>query len=141
MGKKTEEFLDKVDKDAVKGEDILLFVGAIQELSEENEDVKDLLEEMNEEGEDIELNFEITDAPYTASIAIAAGKIEAKETLLEAPILTIRMDQKTAIDILSQKASMMKAYQEGNIQIEGDLMQVAGLAILLNVLGDELGVM
>ncbi|MHA1819688.1 MAG: alkyl sulfatase C-terminal domain-containing protein [Promethearchaeota archaeon] len=136
---KKEEFLEKVESDTLKGDDILLLLDVFEEMSKENEDVIELLEDLKDEGENIVLNFIIED--INATLIINDGKLVTKHELSPNPTLTIKMDKNTALKVLSGKLSMMDAYKEGKIVTEGELIKVAALGILLNIIGDELGIL
>ena len=71
---KVEELKSKIEKKDVSGKDIMLFLEAIQEISQDSEDIQDLLEDMKEEEEVIHLNLILTDLNnLTASLSIVDG--------------------------------------------------------------------
>jgi hypothetical protein len=138
MSKKIE-FLAKVKSNTLKGEDLLLLLEVMEEIALENEDVQDLLLDLKEADEIIKLNFNI--GRFKAALIIENAILKTQRGLISDPVITIAMDEPTALEILKGKLSMQKAYAEGLIKAEGALIRAAALGILLNIVGDELGVL
>lgn len=135
---KKDEFLAKANSGQLQGKDILLLLDVMQELADTNDDVKELLNDLKEENEPIKINFIV--GPYQGCLSIVNGIFIAKRGLLDDPLVTIHADEQTARGILTRKIGMQKAYKEGKLKAEGNLMKLTSLAILLNILGDEIGV-
>jgi putative sterol carrier protein len=140
MGAKSE-FLEKVNSKRIEGKDILLFIQAVQEIADTNEDVKDMLADMKEEGENFKLNFILPDTGRTASLLIEDGRLVASKNLLEDPMIIVNMSEPVALEILKGSLGIAQAFQSGQIKAEGQLMKAAALGMLLNIAGDELGVL
>jgi alkyl sulfatase BDS1-like metallo-beta-lactamase superfamily hydrolase len=135
---KKDEFLAKANSGQLQGRDILLLLDVMQELAETNDDVKELLNDLKEENEPITINF-IVDQ-YRGCLSIVNGVFTAKRGLLDKALVTIHTDEPTARGILTRKIGIMNAYKGGKLKAEGSLMKLTSLAILLNILGDEIGV-
>jgi putative sterol carrier protein len=140
MGPK-QEFVDKVEAGQIEGKDILLFVEAIQELSDTNEDIQELLEDLKDEGEDFLLNFILPDTGRTASLSIVDGVLKASKELIKNPMIVINMPEPIALGILKGEMGILTAFKNGDITAEGELTKAAALGLLLNMAGDELGVL
>ncbi|MHA1341434.1 MAG: alkyl sulfatase C-terminal domain-containing protein [Promethearchaeota archaeon] len=139
---KKEEFLNKVKQGTLKGRDLLIFVDAVQELADENEDVQELLEDLKEENENITLNFIVEDINISAAMIIKNGILKTQHSVAENPDVVIKIPKEsTAQQILEGKLSMLDAYKKGEIKAEGELSKAMGLGILMNIIGDELGVL
>ena len=135
------EFRVKLEEKTIEGKDILLFANALQELATENEDIAELLADMAEEEENFRLNFILSDTKRQASVLIENGTLVASKNLLSDPTLVIEMEETTGIQILQGQLGIMQAYQQGKINAEGNLAKAAALGMLLNLAGDELGVL
>ena len=134
---KKQEFLDKVKNGTISAQDLFLMLDVMEELSANNADIKELLEDLKDE-DDIIINFKVNDKE--AAFMIIKGKLSVQRGLHPNPTVKITMDKPTALGILTHKISMMGAYKEGKIIAEGKLIKLAGLAILMNIVGDELGI-
>ena len=140
MGAK-QEFIDKVAAKTIEGKDILLFVSAIQEMADTNEDIQELLEDFKDEGENFRINFELPDTKRTASLLIEDGVLSAAKALLTEPMITVKMNEDVALGILKGTTGILQAYRENKLVAEGQLGKAAALGLLLNMAGDELGVL
>lgn len=138
---KVEELKSKIEKKDVSGKDIMLFLEAIQEISQDSEDIQDLLEDMKEEEEVIHLNLILTDLNnLTASLSIVDGVISIANEKSEPSTLDIITVEETAIKILCAELGIGKAYSEGLIQAKGNFTKVLGLAIILEKVSEELNI-
>jgi alkyl sulfatase BDS1-like metallo-beta-lactamase superfamily hydrolase len=140
MGAK-QEFLKKVKAGTIAGKDIILFISAIQEVADDNNDLKEMLQDMKEEGESFKLNFLLPDTKRTASLKVEDGHLTASKSLLSDPQITVFMNEPVAIEILKGKIGVVEAFRQGKIKAEGQLSKAAALGFLLNIAGDELGVL
>jgi len=138
---KKEEYLKKINSGNITGRDLLLFVDAVQELADSNDEVKELLQDIKDENQKIIVNFMINNRNICASLIIEDGIFKTKHELSENPDLTIKIaDEDTARNILLGKISITDAYKNGKITGEGNISKVLGLGILLNLISNEFNV-
>ena len=135
---KLEEFKEKVENDTVEGRDLFLCLEAIQEISETNPDIQDLLNDLKEENTNIVVNIIVDE--YMGALIVEDGVLIIEEALAADPTATVQMEKQTAKDILRKDSTMQKAYSEKKISLEGELSKAAALLMLLNICGDELGI-
>ena len=135
---KLEEFKEKVENDTVEGRDLFLCLEAIQEISETNPDIQDLLNDLKEENTNIVVNIIVDE--YMGALIVEDGVLIIEEALAADPTATVQMEEQTAKDILRKDSTMQKAYSEKKISLEGELSKAAALLMLLNICGDELGI-
>lgn len=139
---KKEELMKKITSGSVKGRDILLFVDAVGEVGNINEEAVSLLNDLKEENENITLNFELPEANLVAALIIKDGVLSTPHELAPNPDLTITIhSEETAEKIIMGKLGMLEAYRQGKVSAKGNLAKVLALGILLNVVGDEFGVL
>lgn len=139
---KKEELMNKIASGSVKGRDILLFVDAVGEVGNINEEAVSLLNDLKEENENIILNFELPEINLVAALVIKEGVLSTPHELMPNPDLTITIhNEETAEKIIMGKLGMLDAYRQGKISAKGNLAKVLALGILLNVVGDEFGIL
>lgn len=139
---KKEELIKKISSGSVKGRDILLFVDAVGEVGNINEEAVSLLNDLKEENENIILNFELPEINLVAALVIKEGVLSTPHELMPNPDLTITIhNEETAEKIIMGKLGMLDAYRQGKISAKGNLAKVLALGILLNVVGDEFGIL
>ncbi len=120
--------------------DIGLFLDAVKEVVDNNEDIQALLQDMKEEGETFRINFELTSEPYwTACIEIADGKFETGWRCLEDPTIRVMASKEVLMGLLKNELPPLKAYSEGLITVEGQLIKAAALGMIVTALGETLG--
>jgi alkyl sulfatase BDS1-like metallo-beta-lactamase superfamily hydrolase len=135
---KLEEFKEKIDNDTVEGRDLILCLEAIQEISESNSDILDLLNDLKEEGSNIYINILVDEIP--AALIVEDGLLRIQEELVDEPTVTVRLSEDTAKEILRRQTNMQKAFTDKKVQLEGELTKAAALLLLINICGDELGI-
>ena len=136
---KKEEFLKKVEAGNLTGDDILLLLDVWSEFGLENEEVIELLEDLDEEDEKITINFIVEELRGT--VKIEGKKLITKHELGEKPDITVKMSKDVAKEIISGKLAILDGYKQEKLKAEGQIIKAAGLAILLNIMGDELGIL
>jgi alkyl sulfatase BDS1-like metallo-beta-lactamase superfamily hydrolase len=136
---KKQEYLDKVGTNALKGEDIIFLIEVLDEMSKENKDILEILADLKEAGENFLLNFEI--GTHKAFLEIQEGIVSTGKYLRENPIVTIIMNEDAALELLLGKNSMANLYKEKRINFQGNIMKVAALSLMWNIVMDELGIM
>lgn len=142
MKSKIEAFrnLYKSGSFQVKDEDIELFLEAVKECVNKDDDIQGLMQDMKDEGEVFRINLELTSPPFwTACIQIEDGKFETGWRKLDNPTLRIMADKEVLMGVVTNKASMLKAYSDGKIKIEGQLMKAAPLGMIISKVGEQLG--
>jgi alkyl sulfatase BDS1-like metallo-beta-lactamase superfamily hydrolase len=139
---KKEIFLKKIASGTIRGRDLLLFVDAVGEVGNINEGALSLLADLKEEHENLTLNFELPEVKLVASLIIKDGVLTTPHKLAPKPDVTITiLSEDTAQKIILGQLGMLEAYKQGKILAKGNLAKVLALGILLNVVGDEFGVL
>ena len=83
---KLEEFKEKVENDTVEGRDLFLCLEAIQEISETNPDIQDLLNDLKEENTNIVVNIIVDE--YMGALIVEDGVLIIEEALAADPTAT-----------------------------------------------------
>ncbi|MHA1792574.1 MAG: SCP2 sterol-binding domain-containing protein [Promethearchaeota archaeon] len=133
-----EMIKEKIENNALTGDDLPSVLDAIVAIVKNNEDTRELLQDMAEEGEDVLIRFDIgNDSQHC--IAIEGGDIMHLEKTSKVPTVTIITDKETAVDIISGKVDPAAAYSASKLSFSGNLGKAMSLVLILNVVGDELG--
>ncbi len=130
---------EKITKGTLKGKDLPSVLDAIVEIVNTNKDSKELLADMAEEGDKIRINF-IIPKVGDRCLAIEDGKAIHLPCKHDNPTVTITTDADTAVGILSGKVDAIAAYGEKKLKLEGNLAKAAALILILQVVGDVLGI-
>ena len=136
---KKQAYLDKVAANELKGKDIIFIIEVLEELSQTNDDIKEILADLNDAGENFKINFNV--GIHRAFLVIENGNVTTGKTLIEDPVVTIKMDEDDALMLLLGKTTLMDMYKKQKLKLEGKVMKVAGLALMLNIAMDELGIL
>jgi alkyl sulfatase BDS1-like metallo-beta-lactamase superfamily hydrolase len=136
---KKQVYLNKVDANELMGKDIIFVIEVLEELSQTNDDIKEILTDLNEAGENFKINFIVGN--HRAFLNIENGILTTGKILIDDPVVTVKMEEEDALNLLLGKTTLMNMYKEQKLKIEGNLMKVAGLALMLNIAMDELGIM
>ncbi len=88
---KLEEFKEKVENDTVEGRDLFLCLEAIQEISETNPDIQDLLNDLKEENTNIVVNIIVDE--YMGALIVEDGVLIIEEALAADPTATVQMEE------------------------------------------------
>jgi hypothetical protein len=124
----------------INDHDVKLFLDALKEAVDGNADIQDLLQDMKEEGAVFRINFELTSEPYWAAwIRIEEGKFETGWFTLDDPTLRVMASKEVLVGLLKNEIPAMKAYSEGLVQIEGELVKAAPLGMIVSALGETMG--
>lgn len=130
-----------IESKTIEGADLLLFLDAIQEISENNEDIQSLLEDMKEEGETIILNISITDMnDIVGSLSLIDGKIISKHERTEPSTLDLFISEEGVKKILRTELTIGQAYSQGLLKAKGNYTKILGLAIILEKITEELNI-
>ena len=131
----------KIEAKEIEGEDLFLFLEAIQEISETSEDIQLLLEDMKEEGETIRLNISITDRDnLIGSLSLIDGKIIAKRERCEPSTLDLFITEEGVKKILSTELTIGQAYSQGLLKAKGNYTKILSLVIILEKITEELNI-
>ena len=101
---------------AAKPEDMLKVFGFIKEISTENEDLKEELEDM-----DIAIQMVITDADKKYWLSVKEGLLDFGEGDVENPSFTMSSTLEVGSGILMGEVDATSAYMAGDITVEGNL--------------------
>jgi len=101
---------------AAKPEDMLKVFGFIKEISTENEDLKEELEDM-----DIAIQMAITDADKKYWLSVKEGLLDFGEGDVENPSFTMSSTLEVGAGILMGEVDATSAYMAGDITVEGNL--------------------
>ncbi|MHA1683482.1 MAG: SCP2 sterol-binding domain-containing protein [Promethearchaeota archaeon] len=133
-----DEVKKRIKEGNLEGDDLPMILDAIVEIANTNEDIKELAEDMAEEGDDVWVNFTIPGVGGHC-LEIKGGKVTHLNALVDEPTVNITTDKDTAVGVISGKIDAMEAFAAGKLKLGGNLMKASGLVLLLNVVGDELG--
>lgn len=136
---KKQIYLEKVEANKLQGEDIIFVVEVMEELSHINNDIKEILLDLTDANENFKINFIV--GSHRAFLKIENGNLTTGKKLIDDPVVTIKMEENDALDMLLGKTTLMNMYKDHKLKVEGNLMKVAGLALMLNIVMDELGIM
>jgi len=110
----------KVAQDAgassAKPDDMMKVFKFIKEVSTENEDLKEELEDM-----DIAIQMIITDADVKNWLTVKEGKLDFGEGDVENPSFTMSSTLEVGAGILMGEVDATSAYMAGDITVEGNL--------------------
>ena len=101
---------------SAKPEDMLKVFAFIKEVSTENEDLKEELEDM-----DIAIQMVITDADIKNWLTVKEGKLDFGEGDVENPSFTMSSTLEVGAGILMGEVDATSAYMAGDITVEGNL--------------------
>jgi putative sterol carrier protein len=101
---------------AAKPEDLMRVFKFIKEISTENEDLKEELEDM-----DIAIQMVITDVDYKFWLTVKEGDLDFGEGDVENPSFTMSSNLEVGAGIMMGEVDATSAYMAGDITVEGNL--------------------
>jgi len=101
---------------AASPDDMLKTFGFIKQISTENEDLKEELEDM-----DIAIQMVITDADKKYWLSVKEGALDFGEGDVENPSFTMSSTLEVGAGILMGEVDATSAYMAGDITVEGNL--------------------
>ncbi|MFX1322025.1 MAG: SCP2 sterol-binding domain-containing protein [Promethearchaeota archaeon] len=101
---------------AAKPEDLMRVFKFIKEISTENEDLKEELEDM-----DIAIQMIITDADYKFWLTVKEGDLDFGEGEVDNPSFTMSSNLEVGAGIMMGEVDATSAYMAGDITVEGNL--------------------
>ncbi len=125
--------LDKIkgtmdDPSAASLEDIGNILEFIKEISKENDDIKEELEDM-----DIVVQIIITDKDAKYWLKAQEGKVDAGEGDVEDPSFTFTARFEIAVGLLTGEIDSTSAYMAGDITVEGNLQDAMAFQELIEL--------
>lgn len=101
---------------AAKPEDLMRVFKFIKEISTDNEDLKEELEDM-----DIAIQMVITDADYKFWLTVKEGDLDFGEGDVDNPSFTMSSNLEVGAGIMMGEVDATSAYMAGDITVEGNL--------------------
>jgi putative sterol carrier protein len=123
----------------LKGKDLPGVLDAIVFIVNNNSDTKELMHDMAEEGDDLFINFVIPKVGNHC-LSISAGKASHLPSKHATPTVTITAEADIVVGILSGKVDAIAMFQAKKLKLEGNIAKAAALILVLQVVGDELGI-
>ncbi|MHA1296055.1 MAG: SCP2 sterol-binding domain-containing protein [Promethearchaeota archaeon] len=127
-----KEIKEMREKGAGEPSDALKLIEFMKQLAEENEDLKEELEDV-----DLVAQFEFSDVGYKYWVKMGDGKIEYGEG--ENPDATVTMSATAAIwgQLGSGELDSTSAYMSGDLKIEGNLQDAIAYGEIMSMAMDE----
>lgn len=135
MGDAVDQIKEKIANKEYALEDMNLFLKAVEEVAETNEDLKDELEDQ----EDVIIQLEVPDR-IAGYLQIKDGKLTAGEGSADEPTVTVQMNEDIAVGLLTGEIDTASAYMAGDIKIVGEMAKAMALRSILEIVGEELGI-
>ncbi|MFX0136481.1 MAG: SCP2 sterol-binding domain-containing protein [Candidatus Hodarchaeota archaeon] len=114
--------------------DALLLAEAMKQLAQENEDIKEEIEDMDT----IIAQFEVTDVAYKYWVKVGEGEVDYGEGEAEAPTVTMKATGATWAGMATGEIEGTSAYMSGDLQIEGNLQDSIAYAEINSMVGEAL---
>ncbi len=135
-----DDIKGKIANGQLTGKELPLVLDAIVVIVKNNDDTRELLSDMAEEGENVWINFKVTDMNETHCLEIKDGTIIHRPTACPNPTVTVTLDSTTGVNLISGKIDPVGAFSEKRVKLEGNLAKAMSLILVLNVVGDEFGI-
>ena len=113
---------------------VLKMMEFLKQISGENEDIKEELEDMDL----ITLQFEMTDVDYKYWVKLGEGKVDYAEGEVEDADVTMKATVATWVSLGSGETDSTSAYMSGDLQIEGNLQDAIAYGEILGMAMEEL---
>ncbi|HME53880.1 MAG TPA: SCP2 sterol-binding domain-containing protein [Candidatus Lokiarchaeia archaeon] len=139
MSEIVSELKAKIEDGSLAGEDLPSVLDAIVEIVNNNKDSQELMADMAEEGDEVKINFIIPEVGDRC-LAIIGGQASHLPSQEPDATVTISTDADTAVAILSGKLDAFAAFGDKKLSLEGNLAKATALILLLQVVGDTLGI-
>ncbi|MFX1591862.1 MAG: SCP2 sterol-binding domain-containing protein [Promethearchaeota archaeon] len=117
-----------------KPSDALLLLEALKQLAQENEEIKEEVEDMDT----LIAQFEFTDVGYKYWLKVGEGEVDFAEGDAEDPSVTLKATALTWAGLGSGELDSTSAYMSGDLQIEGNLQDAITYGELNGLVGDVL---
>ncbi|MBD3227433.1 MAG: hypothetical protein GF329_04520 [Candidatus Lokiarchaeota archaeon] len=130
-----DEVKKLIDDGAFEAENLPVFLGALQELAGESEDLQDELEDT----EDVKIQFDVKDT-IKAWIKIEDHELTAGEGEVDDPDVTLQMDEATGRGMFTGETDAASAYMQGDLKIVGEMAKAMKLRALIEIVAEELDI-
>jgi putative sterol carrier protein len=117
-----------------KPSDALILLEALKQLAQENEEVKEEVEDMDT----IIAQFEWTDVDYKYWLKVGEGEVEYAEGEADDPSVTLKATAEIWAGLGSGEIESTSAYMSGDLQIEGNLQDAIAYGDLNSLVADIL---
>ncbi len=117
-----------------KPSDALILAEALKQLAEENDDIKEEVEDIDQ----IMVQFEYTDADYKYWVKVGEGTVDYGEGEADEPSVTMKATGATWAGLGSGEIEATSAYMSGDLQIEGNLQDAITYGEINGMVGDVL---
>lgn len=117
-----------------KPSDALILAEALKQLAEENDEIKEEVEDIDQ----IMVQFEYTDADYKYWVKVGEGTVDYGEGEADEPSVTMKATGATWAGLGSGEIEATSAYMSGDLQIEGNLQDAITYGEINGMVGDIL---
>ncbi|KKM16989.1 hypothetical protein LCGC14_1680260 [marine sediment metagenome] len=133
-----ENLIKEIKENQAKGggqpSNVLKLMEFLKQISGENEDIKEELEDMDL----ITLQFEMTDVDYKYWVKLGESKVDYAEGEVEDADVTMKATVATWVSLGSGETDSTSAYMSGDLQIEGNLQDAIAYGEILGMAMEEL---
>jgi len=123
------------EQGATKPSDALLMYELVKQLAQENEEVKEELEDM----EPILVQMIISDVDYKYWVKLGGGKVDYAEGEAEEPNVTMSATGETWTGLSTGELDSTSAYMSGDLKIEGNLQDAIAYGEVLGIALESFG--
>ncbi|NVM31130.1 MAG: SCP2 sterol-binding domain-containing protein [Candidatus Helarchaeota archaeon] len=124
----------KVEAKEFDAKDLPIFLAALEEIAQSNEDLIDELEDT----EDVTIQFKVPGV-VEAYLEIKDGKLTAKEGAIDEPDVTLEMTEEVGKNLFTGETDAASAYMAGDLRIIGEMAKAMKLRSLIEIAGEEFG--
>lgn len=117
-----------------KPSDALVLLEALKQLAQENEEIKEEVEDMDT----IIAQFEWTDVNYKYWLKVGEGEVEYAEGEAEDPSVTLKAIAEIWASLGSGELDSTSAYMSGDLEIEGNLQDAIAYGEINSLVSDVL---
>lgn len=129
-----KELKEMREKGASKPSDTLKMYEFVKQVAEEDEDLKEELEDMDE----TKVQMIVTDINYKYYIILGAGKFDYAEGVVDDPSVTMSATGATWSGLASGELDSTSAYMSGDLVIEGNLQDAIAYGEVLSMAMENL---
>jgi putative sterol carrier protein len=124
----------KVEAKEFEAKDLPMFLAALEEIAQTNDDLKDELEDT----EDVVIQFNVPDV-VQAYIEIKGGKLTAAEGSKDDADVTLEMTEEVGRNLFTGETDAASAYMAGDLKIIGEMAKAMKLRSLIEIAGESFG--
>ena len=130
-----DEIKKKIESKEYALGDLPLFLKAIAEVAETNEDLQDEIEDQD----DVIIAMEVP-GKVAGYLEIKDGKLSAGDGVPADATVTVQLAEEIATGLLTGEIDVASAYMAGDIKIVGEMAKAMALRSMLEIVGEELGI-